>query len=66
MYVKRTPNDDFDDRRAMAPARATEYYLFLVELTFAPYISRSRDDAETKNGTSDRSHLTARRQWRAT
>ena len=49
MYMNWTPNDDFDDNRAMAPAKATEYYLFLVELIFAPYIIRFRDNSETKN-----------------
>jgi hypothetical protein len=65
-----TPNDDIDDSGVIARAKATEYYLFLVELTFAPHNIRFRDNRETKNcpeqgtidsvgldATSDGSHL---------
>jgi len=33
MCMNWTPNDDIDDSGVIARARATEYYLFLVELT---------------------------------
>jgi hypothetical protein len=49
MCMNWTPNDDIDDSGVIARARATEYYLFLVELTFAPHNIRFRDNSETKN-----------------
>jgi hypothetical protein len=49
MCMNWTPNDDIDDSGVIARAKATEYYLFLVELTFAPHNIRFRDNSETKN-----------------